>query len=138
MKKKNSQKPCLCGGIPQGSDYDACCRPYLERMATPPDAERLMRSRYTAYARGDTDYVLETWHASTRPDDLKLAPPGTPHAPKWLELTVHRHALSDECHATVQFTARYREGGRAFKMNELSRFVNENGRWFYVDGVIEP
>ena len=137
MKKKVSIQPCHCGGVPAGALFEACCRPYLESEAMAPDAERLMRSRYAAYVTGNADYVLATWHASTRPATLSLAAPGTPHATKWLGLVVHRHEAQDNSHAQVRFTARYREGGRAFKMTELSRFVKEDGRWFYCDGVID-
>ena len=137
MKKKNPAASCPCGGVPTGATFEACCGHYLSGNAIAPDAERLMRSRYTAYATGNADYVIATWHASTRPATLSLAAPGTPHATKWLGLVVHRHEAQDDSHAKVQFTARDRDGGRAFKMTELSRFVKEDGRWFYCDGVIE-
>lgn len=94
-----------------------------------------MRSRYTAYTLGDETYLLNTWHASTRPAVLDLA--GQP-APKWTGLEVRRHEQHDESHAIVEFTARYKVNGRAFRMQETSRFVKENGRWFYVDAVTEP
>ena len=138
MKKKVSAQPCPCGGVPAGGHFDACCRRYLDGLVASPDAERLMRSRYTAYATGNAAYVLATWHASTRPASLTLDPPGTPHATKWLALTIHRHECLDETHAQVEFTARYRDGGRAFKMTELSQFIKEDGHWLYVDGVVTP
>ena len=92
-----------------------------------------MRSRYTAYTLGREDYLLATWHASTRPAQLGLAqePPG-----KWLGLEVKRHEQLDEHHALVEFVARYKVGGRAHRLHETSRFVCEEGRWFYVDGEI--
>lgn len=93
-----------------------------------------MRSRYAAYALGNGPYLLSTWHASTRPDSLKLdeAP-----MPKWIDLKVLRHEQQDEAHALVEFVARYKVNGRAFKLQETSRFVKEDGRWFYVDGNIK-
>jgi SEC-C motif-containing protein len=99
-----------------------------------PDAESLMRSRYTAYVLGLEDYLLATWHASTRPVslDLEIQP-----AAKWLGLDVKSRQAADatETADRVEFVARYRVGGRAVRLHEVSRFVCEEGRWYYVDGV---
>jgi SEC-C motif-containing protein len=89
-----------------------------------------MRSRYSAFVLGLTDYLLATWHASTRPGSLEADAPGL----KWLGLEVRRHAQQDADHATVEFVARNKLGGRAQRLHETSRFVREDGRWFYVDG----
>lgn len=94
-----------------------------------------MRSRYSAYVLQLEDYLLSTWHASTRPAalDLAAAPP-----PKWLGLEVKTKTQRDDS-ATVEFVARFRVGGRGQRLHEVSRFVRENGRWYYVDGAIgEP
>ena len=90
-----------------------------------------MRSRYTAYVLGLEDYLLATWHTSTRPGSLDLAGDTTTH---WLGLSVKRHEVIDETHAIVEFVARYKIGGRAYRLHEVSRFVREDGHWFYVDG----
>lgn len=95
-----------------------------------------MRSRYTAYVRGDAAYLLRTWHARTRPAELTLDAPGTPHGLRWLGLTVHVCQDDGPDRAVVRFTARYRETGRAARLQETSRFVREEGLWFYVDGDI--
>ena len=96
-----------------------------------PDAESLMRSRYTAFVLERGDYLQATWHPSTRPADLDFDP-GT----KWLGLEVRSHRSTGEDRAEVEFVARYRVGGRAVRLHETSRFVREDGRWFYVDGDI--
>lgn len=96
-----------------------------------PDAEHLMRSRYTAFVLNELDYLLETWHVSTRPTNLEESPPGL----KWLGLQVRRYALQDDDNATVEFVARSRHNGQASRLHEISRFVRENGQWFYVDGI---
>lgn len=93
-----------------------------------------MRSRYTAYALGKTAYLLSTWHASTRPASLNL---DEQPAPKWIGLRVLHHEQLDETHAIVEFVARYKVNGRAFKLQEASRFVKEDGNWLYVDGDTE-
>lgn len=92
-----------------------------------------MRSRYVAYVLGEEPYLLATWHASTRPASLDLSA-GPP--PKWLGLEVKRHEILDAEHAVVEFVARYKVNGRAFRMHETSRFVREDGRWFYVIGEV--
>ncbi len=92
-----------------------------------------MRSRYTAYVQKNVPYLLATWHASTRPATLALDE--EPQL-RWLDLTVKRHEVLDADHALVEFVARYKIGGRAFRLSETSRFVREDGRWFYVDGVL--
>ncbi|MFA6243826.1 MAG: YchJ family metal-binding protein [Candidatus Hydrogenedentales bacterium] len=125
---KNSPSACPCGS---GASFDRCCGPYLDGTAPAPTAEALMRSRYSAYVRLREDYLLATWHASTRPAELGLAS----EAPtKWLGLDVRRHEQQDTDHASVEFVARYKINGRAHRLDESSRFVREDGRWFYVDG----
>lgn len=92
-----------------------------------------MRSRYSAYVLKREEYLLATWHASTRPDHLKLA--AQQPSPTWLGLTVQRHE-SDGDHAIVEFVARLRYGGgKAQRMHEISRFVREDHRWYYLDGT---
>ncbi len=89
-----------------------------------------MRSRYSAFVLGHADYLLATWHPSTRPAAIEADPPGL----KWLGLDVRRHEVQDADHATVEFVARSKLGGRAHRLHETSRFVREGGRWYYVDG----
>ena len=93
-----------------------------------------MRSRYVAYALGLEPYLLETWHASTRPASLDFNIEEKTH---WLGLTIKRHEVEDTDHAIVEFVARYKIDGRAYRLHETSRFVREDGRWFYVDGDIK-
>ena len=121
--------PCPCG---RPSSYAACCGRWHAGPLTlqAPTAEDLMRSRYSAFVRGLLDYLRETWHPSTRPASLEPSPPGL----RWLGLEVRRAAQQDADHATVEFVARSKLGGRAERLHETSRFVREAGRWFYVDG----
>ena len=129
-KSRMKDNLCPCGSIKK---FNACCGRYLNGAEPPPDSEALMRSRYTAYTLLREDYLLTTWHASTRPAQLALADDA---ASKWLGLQVKRHEQQDDTHALVEFVARCKIGGRAHRMHEVSRFVRENGRWFYVDGVV--
>lgn len=94
-----------------------------------------MRSRYSAYAAGNADYLLASWHSSTRPQELSLADaPG--QRTQWLGLDVKRHRVTGAYTAEVAFVARYRiGGGSAVRMAEHSRFVREDGRWYYLDAM---
>jgi SEC-C motif domain protein len=94
-----------------------------------------MRSRYSAYCLGLADYLLATWHPSTRPARLDLA---VPPVPRWIGLTVRRQRSTGADGAEVEFVARYRIGGQGHRLHETSRFVRESGRWYYVDGDIQP
>jgi SEC-C motif-containing protein len=134
MKPKALSNVCPCGGIPKNATYADCCQPIIEGRKPAHSAEHLMRSRYTAYVLGNADYVLATWHPATRPALLELGPVGAPHGTRWLGLTLHSHTRLNETDAQVMFTARYREHGKAHRLKEHSRFVLENGQWFYVDG----
>ena len=88
-----------------------------------------MRSRYSAFVRGDAAYLLATWNPDTRPTTLVLEA-----ELRWLGLQLRRHILLDAEHATVEFVARSKLGGRAHRLHETSRFVREAGQWWYVDG----
>ena len=136
MKKRNTKSVCPCGGLPPNAAFADCCEPLLEGRKQPGNAEQLMRSRYTAYTLGRADYLSETWHASTRPVDLQLDKPGAPHGARWLGLVVRGHQRIDDAHEEVSFTARWREQGRAHRMTETSRFLCEDGKWYYVDGDV--
>ena len=118
---------CPCGS---GRTGEECCLRALGGAAAPTPVA-LMRSRYTAYAVGDTAYLLATWHPSTRPRRLDLDP-----ALRWTGLTVlsARGGLLD-AEGVVAFEARYDDGGRPGTMRETSRFVREDGRWLYVAPV---
>lgn len=92
-----------------------------------------MRSRYSAFVLGLEAYLLATWHPATRPSSLGLET--TPRT-QWLGLTVKSHTPLDDSHATVEFVARYKLNGRAFKLHETSRFERVDDRWLYVDGEV--
>ena len=92
-----------------------------------------MRSRYSAYVMERESYLLATWHPSTRPSflDLQREP-----RPKWLGLKVLAKLEQDADHVQVEFIARYKIGGRGFRLHETSRFERIDGRWLYLDGDV--
>jgi SEC-C motif-containing protein len=125
--------PCPCGQTDARKrplTYAQCCQPWhLGGAASTPEA--LMRSRYSAFVLGLVDYLGATWHPSTRPADLALEP-----GLQWLGLQVESARLLDDTHGEVGFVARSRLAGRGHRLQETSRFVREDGRWFYVDGDV--
>ena len=90
-----------------------------------------MRSRYSAFVVQDAAYLVATWHPSTRPPAIDFE-----QGLKWLGLQVREHRVLDPTHAEVEFVARSRLAGRAHRLHERSRFVCEDGRWYYVEGTI--
>jgi len=94
-----------------------------------------MRSRYTAYSQLNNDYLLATWHPSTRPQsiNLELEPVN------WTGLRIidTQAGQADDSQGTVEFIARFKTNGKAGCLQECSRFLKEQGLWFYVDGEIK-
>lgn len=125
---------CPCGS---GVDYASCCEPFLNNAATAQTAEMLMRSRYTAYTLSRTDYIKKTMKGlpllrfnekdSKRWSDRVI----------WIDLKILRASL-DAGKAYVEFVARYIEGDRLQSIHENSEFIQEQGAWFYVNGVHLP
>lgn len=112
--------------------YVQCCGRYVDDVngLPAPDAEALMRSRYSAFVLERADYLLATWHGSKRTSQLSFDA-----GVKWLGLEVRDHKVLDASHAEVEFVARQRDQtGRAVRLHERSRFLREDGRWYYLDG----
>ena len=133
VSRAASGAACPCGRLDARGRplaHEACCGRYLDAGLAAPDAESLMRSRYSAFVLERADYLLATWHASTRPPTLDFEP-----GAQWLGLEVRAQRLLDADHAEVEFVARHRVAGRAVRLHERSRFVREDGRWYYVDGM---
>jgi len=118
---------CLCGSARPLAD---CCQPYHQGKRLPATPEALMRSRYSAFALGLTDYLLATWHVSSRPTQLAPDP-----ATQWKALAIVAAPPAMDGKGVVHFMAYFREHNRWQVLEEQSRFVFENGRWWYLDGL---
>lgn len=118
---------CPCGR----AAWSDCCGRYIGTGVPAPDAESLMRSRYSAFVRGDVAHLRATWHPAHCPADLALDP-----AVRWLGLEVRGHRITGPDTAEVEFVARSRVAGRGQRLHERSRFKRQDGRWRYVDGDI--
>jgi SEC-C motif domain protein len=126
----NESKLCPCCS---GKNFTDCCGPYLNGDAIPPTAEATMRSRYVAYVNQDNEYLLKTWHESTRPTD---EPPATDDTVQWtgLNIIMTEDGGEHDSRGVVEFRAKCKVNGESSGLDEASDFVKEDGRWFYVDG----
>ncbi len=117
---------CPCGST---RALDACCgRCHAGERAA--DAQQLMRSRYSAFVLRNEEYLLQTWHPTTRPASVSLD-----DSQKWLGLKIIEAKATGADTAEVEFIARYRiGGGSAARHHERSRFALRDGHWLYVDG----
>lgn len=122
--------PCPCD--PQKT-FEECCGLYLNGKAVSPTAETLMRSRYSAYVKKDHNYLLRTWHTSSRPTEESL---DMPDNFSWtgLEILDTEAGGTEEQSGTVEFVAHYQTSSITNRLHEKSSFVREDGQWYYVDG----
>lgn len=122
---------CPCGSDEPGV---RCCTPYVSGEEPAPTALALMRSRYSAYVTRNSGYLRDTWHASTRPAHLDVSGDSA----QWtgLEIISTSGGGVADTEGTVEFIAHYSNDGHRRRLHEVSRFVHEQGRWYYVDGVM--
>jgi SEC-C motif domain protein len=123
---------CPCGS---GLSYGECCGPLHTGERRAATAEQLMRSRYCAFALGDTAYVLASWHPSTRPRSIDPEPDLA-----WRRLDILGTTAGGpfDTAGTVEFRAVWRQGVERGVLHERSRFVRASGAWLYVDGELLP
>ena len=122
-----SRCPCSSGDV-----FGGCCGPVL-RGAPAPTAERLMRSRFTAFVVEDAEHLLRTWHPRTRPQVLDFEPDL-----EWRRLLIVDRVAGGpfDRDGVVEFEAFWRQGATRGSLHERSRFVREDRHWFYVDGEV--
>lgn len=119
--------PCYCGS---NLSFENCCQPCIIGILKAPTAEALMRSRYSAFATGEADYLVATTHSSTRKSHKKADILNWSQSNQWIKLEVLAATVT-----TVTFKAYYLDSQlKAQIHNEHSTFIFENGSWFYVDG----
>ncbi|MCE9990817.1 YchJ family protein [Enterobacter asburiae] len=124
---------CPCGSA---LEYSLCCQRYLTGEQVAPDPSHLMRSRYTAFVIKDADYLIKTWHPSCHAADFRQDIESGFATTYWLGLTVYDAAPgSDANEGYVSFVARFKEGAKSAAIIERSRFLRENGQWYYIDGT---
>jgi SEC-C motif domain protein len=127
---------CPCGST---ALLDDCCGQYLDGAAAP-TAEKLMRSRYSAFVLGRGDYLAATLSAEQQKDfdveDFNTSSANT----KWQGLDIRgtSDGGEDDETGTVEFVARYKAGTDQISHHELAMFTREDGRWVFADCVMNP
>jgi SEC-C motif-containing protein len=123
---------CPCGSQ---EHYKDCCKAFHDGAQVAETAEKLMRSRYSAYVKNNKNYLLDTWHSSTRPKAEEFELDDNSEF-RWLQLKVIKTELgsSRDNEGLVFFEAQYRFQGQEGTMQEASKFVKEDGKWFYIEG----
>lgn len=124
---------CPCGSA---QEYSLCCQPYLSGGKAAPVPSLLMRSRYCAFVMKDANYLINTWHPDCQAGSFRAEiEAGFAHT-QWLGLTIYEEAPGrNDDEGFVSFVARYSEQGKFGAIIERSRFLKEQGRWYYIDGT---
>ncbi|MDX8388640.1 MAG: YchJ family protein [Ghiorsea sp.] len=124
----HDQTACPCNS---GKMLSECCEPY-HTVKTAPTAEALMRSRYSAFVLGLSEYIWQTWHPDTRPELDILGGMNL----KWISLDIvsKEAGLASDNQGRIRFVASYVANNKGKKLDENSTFVKEDGLWLYVDG----
>jgi len=127
---------CPCGS---NQDYDVCCAPFHNGEAAP-TAEKLMRSRYSAFEKNKMDYLSETLTEASRKDyDAEETAQWASQAIwKKLEIVKTEAGQENDDAGLVEFKAHFKMGGQQQIHHEISRFAKVDGRWYYVDGEMNP
>jgi len=121
----NSEKTCFCGS---GQSFKQCCEKFIDGDQSPDNPEQLMRSRYSAYILKNGDYVIQTWHPSTRPESLDLENDST----QWKGLKIIS-AADNNVNFVAYFTQDTLNKEKNYALTENSHFIKEEN-WFYLDG----
>jgi SEC-C motif-containing protein len=136
MNQKLKTLECPCGGNAGKTSYERCCGRFIDGGQIPDQPADLMRSRYTAFALRNEAWLRATWWPETLPDEAVAGEDDV----KWIGLKIvgQNHAGNSD-QATVEFIARFKIGGRAHKLHEISNFTRAPDaagapRWYYVDG----
>ncbi|WP_298817422.1 YchJ family metal-binding protein [uncultured Roseibium sp.] len=125
---------CPCGS---NSSYDACCGPFVDGNALPETAEALMRSRYSAYVKGNIAYLKTTYWPKYQAefDDVGTARWAAENHWTGLNVLKTEKGRKTDRDGTVLFEAKYLSAGKLNTHRELSRFRKKAGRWYYVEAI---
>jgi SEC-C motif domain protein len=125
--------PCPCGS---GDPHEACCEPVVRGARLAETAEALLRARFVAYARRETDFILETTHPDRREADNRKTVESWAANTRWHDLEIGEidgGGPEDET-GTISFVATYTEKGKSGRHAEIAEFRRRDGRWYFFDG----
>ncbi|NDV24027.1 YchJ family protein [Desulfovibrio sp. JC022] len=128
---------CPCGS---GNAYESCCEPYITGKEPAPTAEALMRSRYSAFAVKNVDYLGDTLAPESKHDYDENQVKNWAETSTWLglEIVSTSKGLVDDETGEVEFIAKFRQQGAIHTHHEASRFEKRDGHWLYLEGDIVP
>ena len=124
---------CPCGSE---KEYAQCCQPLIGGEQQAETAEALMRSRYSAHAKKEYDYIFETTWPANRQEEDRQGTAGWSRKLDWQRLEIRNVDAGgpDDDKGTVEFVARYRKSAKAFEHHEIAEFIRQEGRWYFKDG----
>lgn len=131
---EDQQCPCS-----SGKSYVDCCGTYISGKKNPDTAEQLMRSRYTAFHNNEIEYLRDTLHPSKQSEKADEQYKDGIENTKWLKLIIlnTENGQVEDTEGMVEFAAFYKDSELG-EIHESSKFVKENGRWFYLFGRFLP
>lgn len=129
--ESDKETSCLCGSK---IEYSLCCEPFHKKIISPQTAESLMRSRFTAYAKQNETYLLETWDSKKRPETIDFSK----EEAIWTKLDIlkTKKGTKKDTKGLVEFKAYYTLDNDAYVMKEMSRFIKVTGKWYYLEGLV--
>lgn len=129
-----SDQSCPCGSL----YYSTCCQPLHLGVNTAQTAEQLMRSRYSAFAKQEIDYIVRTTALGQQKSLDQVAIADWSKANQWLKLEIVSHEPKlDKTHAQVEFKAHYHDAQQTQIHHEVSHFVLHQAQWFFLDPTTE-
>ncbi|SFG64400.1 YchJ family protein [Neptunomonas qingdaonensis] len=135
LTSQTTQQRCPCGSE---KSFAFCCEPYIEGQKPAPTAEQLMRSRYTAFALGAIDYLIDTTVPEKRELIDRAIVAEQIQFTTWTGLTIlNKEAGSKEdTQGVVEFEAAFETEDDQCILHERSSFYAKNGQWYYADGEV--
>jgi SEC-C motif-containing protein len=127
-----TQEICPCGS---GNSYDTCCEPIIRGTILAATPEALMRSRYTAYAKQEIKWLLESLEVTQRKDFDEKSVLDWSLKSEWLGLEIRRSQVDEnDGKGWVEFLAKFKQQGVVREHHELGEFRQIDGAWFFYDG----
>lgn len=125
---------CPCG---TGKAYTDCCEPFIKGKKKPAIAEDLLRSRYTAFARAEVSYIVETTHPKSRHTVNEQEIRRWATTSQWEKLEIVGQEEIDG-RVEIEFVATYTQKGNHNRHHEIAIFSKDGGRWYFEDGRAAP
>lgn len=125
------QCPCQ-----SGNNFSDCCKPYIEGDKAAETAEKLLRSRYSAYNLGKLDYIYETIHSEQKQHHDHKATQKWAEESTWhsLEVVDTEKGMEKDDEGFIEFKVKYTQNMETITHHEMSVFKKEEDKWFFYDG----